>query len=138
MEEAAIMERVTGSTDCWAPMIPVQKSNGKLRICLDLRRLTSAVKRSRFVPPTLEDIAPKLAGTHYFSKLNASNGYWQIPLHSDSAKLTTFMTVFGTFCFKRLPFGIMSAPEIFQSLMSDLRSQLLFVQMLVVMELAGF
>ena len=39
-------ERVTGPTDCCAPMVPVQKSNGKLRICLDLRRLTSAVKRS--------------------------------------------------------------------------------------------
>ena len=39
-------ERVTGPTDCCAPMVLVQKSNGKLRICLDLRRLTSAVKRS--------------------------------------------------------------------------------------------
>ena len=101
-------------------MVPVQKSNGKLRICVDLRRLNSAVKRSRFVLPTLEDIAPKLAGAQYFSKLDASSGFWQIPLHPDSAKLTTFMTPFGRFCFRRLPFGITSAPEIFQSLMSDL------------------
>ena len=120
MEEAGIIEKVAESTEWCVPMVPVQKSNGKLRICVDLRRLNSAVKRSRFVLPTLEDIAPKLAGAQYFSKLDASSGFWQIPLHPDSAKLTTFMTPFGRFCFRRLPFGITSAPEIFQSLMSDL------------------
>ena len=62
MEEAAIIERVTGPTEWCAPMVPVQKSNRKLRICVDLRKLNSAMKRARFVLPTLEDIAPKLAG----------------------------------------------------------------------------
>ena len=120
MEEAGIIERVTEQTVWCAPMVPVQKSNGKLGICVDLRRLNSAVKRSRFVLPTLDDVARKLAGAQYFSKLDASSGFWQIPLHPDSAKLTTFMTPFGRFCFKRLPFRITSAPEIFQSLMSNL------------------
>ena len=101
-------------------MVPVQKSNGKLRICVDLRKLNGAVQRARFLLPTLEDIAPKLAGIQYFSKLDASSGFWQIPLHPDSAKLTTFITPFGRFCFKRLPFGITCAPEIFQFLMTDL------------------
>ena len=100
-------------------MVPVQKSNGKLRICVDLRKLNSAVTRARFVLPTLEDVAPKLAGARYFSKLYASSGFWQIPLHPESAKLTTFITPFRRFCFKRLPFGITCAPEIFQGLMTD-------------------
>ena len=101
-------------------MVPVQKSDGKLRICVDLRKLNTAVKRARFVLPTLEDIAPKLAGAQYFSKLDASSGFWQIPLHPDSAKLTTFITPMGRFCFKRLPFGITGAPEIFHCQMTDL------------------
>ena len=66
MEEAGIIERVTEPTEWCVPMVPVQKSNGKLRICVDLRRLNSAVKRSRFVLPTLVDIAPNLAGAQYF------------------------------------------------------------------------
>jgi len=94
MEEAGISERVTVPTEWCAPMVTVQKSNGKLRICVDLRKLNSAVQRARFVLPTLEDIAPKLAGARYFSKLDASSGFWQIPLHPDSAKLTTFVTPF--------------------------------------------
>ena len=96
-------------------MVPVQKSNGKLRICVDLRKLDGAVKRARFVLPTLEDIAPKLAGAQYFSKLDASSGFWKtVP------KLPTFITPIGRFCFKRLPFGITCAPEIFQCQVTDL------------------
>ena len=55
---------------------------------------------------TLEDVAPKLAGAKYFSKLDASSGLWQIPLHPESAKLSTF--------------GITCAREIFHGLMTDL------------------
>ena len=102
MEEAGVIERVTGPTEWCAPMVPVQKSNGKLRICVDLRKLNSAVTRARFVLPTSEDVAPKLAGAQYFSKLDASSGFWQIALHPESAKLTTFITPLGRFCFKRL------------------------------------
>ena len=120
MEETGIIERVTEPKEWCAPRVSVQKSNGKLRICVDLRRLNSAVKLSRLVLPTLEDIAPKLAGTRYFSKLDTSSGLWQIPLHSDIAKFTTFMTPFGRFCFKRLAFGNTSAPESFQYIISDL------------------
>ena len=120
MEDADIIERVTGPTEWFAPMVPVPKSNGKLRICVDLRKLNGPVKRARFVLPALEDIVPKLAGAQYFSKLDASSGFWQIPLHPDSAKLTMFITPMGRFCFKRLPFGITCAPEIFQCQMTDL------------------
>ena len=81
MEGARVIERVTGPTEWCAPMVPVQKSNGKLGICVDLRKLNSAVTRARFVLPTLEDVAPKLAGAQYFSKLDASSGFWQILLH---------------------------------------------------------
>ena len=99
MEEADIIERVTGPTKWCAPLVPVQKSNGKLRICVDLRKLNSAVKRTRYVLPTLEDIALKLAGAQYISKPGAASGLWQIHIHPDSAKLTTFITAEGRFCF---------------------------------------
>lgn len=58
-----------------------------------------------------------LAGARIFSKLDANMGFWQIPLTADLVKLTTFITLFGRFYFKRLPFGIVSAPEHFQNRM---------------------
>lgn len=82
--------------------------------------MNNAVKRERYILPTLEDIAPKLVGAKVFSTLDASCGFWQIPLEANCRKLTTFITPMGRFCFKRLPFGITSAPEIFQRQMSEL------------------
>ena len=79
MEEAGVIERVTGPTEWCAPMVLVQKSNGKLRICVDMRKLNSAVTRARFVLPTLEDVAPKLAGAQYLSRLDVLSDSGEYP-----------------------------------------------------------
>ena len=55
-----------------------------------------------------------------FSTLDAASGFWQIPIDEDSQLLTTFITPFGRYAFCRLPFGISTAPEIFQRKMSTL------------------
>ena len=55
-----------------------------------------------------------------FSKLDANYGFWQIPLATESRLLTTFITPFGHHCFNKLPFGISSAPELFQKWMEEL------------------
>ena len=54
-----------------------------------------------------------------FSKLDANSGFWQIGLSPESAKLTTFITPFGRFCFNRLSIGISSAPKHFQKRISQ-------------------
>lgn len=120
MEGNGIIERVTQPTDWCAPMVPVlKKSTGKARICVDLKRLNEAVKREQYILPTTDEITAKLSGATVFSSLDAASGFFQIPLHPDSCKLTTFITPFGRFNFKRLPFGITSAPEIFQRKMME-------------------
>ncbi len=119
MEENGIIEEVTQPTDWCAPMVPVLKKNGKVRICVDLKKLNEQVKRERFILPTSEEITAELSGATVFSSLDAALGFFQIPLHSESSRLTTFITPFGRYCFRRLPFGITSAPEIFQRKMSE-------------------
>ena len=64
---------------------------------------------------TIEDILPELGKANVFSKLDCLNGYWQVPLDEESSLLTTFGTPFGRYKWKRLPFGISPAGEIFQS-----------------------
>lgn len=124
MQSLGIIEEVKDATDWCAPMVPVIKKNKKPRICVDLTKLNKAVKRERFILPNLEDIAPKLSGATVFSTMDASSGFWQIPLDESSRKLTTFITPVGRFCFCRLPFGITSAPEIFQQKISSLLKDL--------------
>lgn len=120
MENNGIIERVTQPTELCAPMVPVlKKKTAKVRICVDLTKLNKSVKREHYILPTYDEITAKLSGATVFSSLDAASGFWQIPLHPDRRKLTTFITPFGKYCFKRLPFGITSAPEIFQQKMLE-------------------
>lgn len=125
MENNGVIEQVTQPTEWCAPMVPVLKRNTtKARICVDLTKLNKSVKREHYILPTPDEITAKLSGATVFSSLDAASGFWQIPLHPDSCKLTTFITPFGRYCFKRLPFGITSAPEIFQRKMLETLSEL--------------
>ena len=69
--------------------------------------------------PCVDQTLAQLSDATVFSKLDANAGFWQIPLSKDSAMLTTFVTPFGRYHFNRLPFGITSAPEVFQKQMSQ-------------------
>ena len=120
MVKCGVIEEVTEPMEWCAPMVPVPKRTADVRICVDLKKLNMAVKRERYVLPTIDDILPRLAESQVFSLLDAASVFWQIPLEKETAKLTTFITPIGRHFFKRLPFGISSPPEIFQRDMSVL------------------
>ena len=67
----------------------------------------------RDILPLLDNVLAQIGKARFFSKLDASSGFWQIELSPDLSKLTTFITPFGRYKFNRLPFGISSAPEFF-------------------------
>lgn len=113
LENLGIIQKINEPTEWVNPMVIVKKPNNKLRICLDPRELNKEIKREFFQIPTIEDILSKLNGAKVFSVLDANMGFYQIPLDRDSSKLCCFATPFGRYVFKRLPFGISSAPEIF-------------------------
>ena len=120
MEKQGIIEKIDKPTDWCAPIVPVLKPNGKVRITTDFKRLNNAVKRERYMLPCVEEVLHKLHGSKVFSKLDARSGFFQVPLDDESARLTTFITPMGRFFYKRLPQGISSAPEIFQKQMESI------------------
>lgn len=120
LERNGIIQKITDPTEWCSPMVPVVKHNGDIRICVDLNKLNKNILRERFIMPTIEELLPKLAGAVKFTKLDLHSGFYQIPLAKESHKLTTFITPLGRYCFRRVPFGISSAPEIFQRTMSEL------------------
>ena len=73
---------------------------------------------------SVDESLAKLGNSKIFSKLDVNSGFWQIPLDEESRLLTTFVTPFGRYCFNRLPFGISSAPEIFQQTLSRILEDL--------------
>ncbi|KAL8622977.1 hypothetical protein ACOMHN_027098 [Nucella lapillus] len=119
MQAASIIEEVKEATDWCAPMVPVVKPNGSVRICVDFKRLNEGVKRPHCMLPNLDDIAPQMAGAKFFTTLDAASGFFQVPLSEESSLLTTFITPFGRFAFKRVPMGISLGPECFQMKMKE-------------------
>ena len=114
MEKLGVISRVEGPTDWCSPCVVVPKKNGKIRVCIDYTKLNESVKRECHSLPTTEETLGMLGNASYLSKLDANSGYWQMEIQEDCRHLTTFITPFGRFLCNRLPFGISSAPEIFQ------------------------
>ena len=96
------------------------KKNGTLRLCLDPKDLNKAILRENYPLPTIEDVATRLHGAKVFSILDVSCGFWHVELDEASSHITTFHTPFGRYRWKRMPFGISSAPEVFQRRMHEL------------------
>ena len=109
-----IIAAVTEPTEWVSSIAAVKKKNGSLRICLDPRDLNKVILRSHYPMPTLEDVATRLDKARVFTVLDAKTGFWQINLEERSNFLTTFKTAFGRYCWLRMPFGISSAPEVWQ------------------------
>ena len=113
-----ILDPVTFSE--WAaPIVPVLKADKKtLRICGDFKKTINAA--SRYPIPRIEDLLAQLAGGKRFTKLDMSQAYQQVMLDEESKDLTVINTHRGLFRYARLPFGISSAPGIFQRIMESL------------------
>ena len=95
------------------PLRIVRKSDGRVRVCLDARQLNSAVEDDLESPPLIADLLQCFHQCNFFSKIDLTHGYWQVPLHPDSRPLTAF--TFGTtmYQFTRVPFGLKNAGSAF-------------------------
>ena len=113
MESQGIIRKVSEPTEWVSSIVYIQKKNGKLRLCLDPKDLNRAIMRCDYKTPTMEELAHKLSGAQYFSKLDAKNEYWFIPLDEKSQLLMTFHLSFMRFCFRRMPFGLVMSQDVF-------------------------
>nr|MCH9717641.1 DDE-type integrase/transposase/recombinase [Gammaproteobacteria bacterium] len=108
-------------SDWAAPIVPVMKPDKSIRICGDFKMTINKVsKLDRYPIPRIEDLFANLSGGISFSKLDLSQAYLQLTLDDDSKRYTVINTHRGLFRYNRLPFGISSAPGIFQRTMESL------------------
>ena len=115
-----ILAKLTEPTSWVSSLVIVKKPNGKKRVCLDPRDLNGAIKRSHYPPPTIEEVSTRLSRARVFRVLDATCGFWQVRLNEKSSYLTTLNTPFGRYRWLRMPFGISSAPKVWQQRMHEL------------------
>lgn len=118
--EENIVRKIEEPTEWVNSLVILEKCDKDLRLCIDPKDLNKGIQREHFRLPTKSDITSAMNGARYFSKLDASSGFYQIALDEESAKLCTFNTPFGRHCFLRLPFDITSAPKVFHETMQQL------------------
>jgi hypothetical protein len=117
LQSSGVIEKVVHS-DWAASIVPVPKKNSKFRICGDYKgTVNRELDVDQYPLPKPDDLFATLAGGKKFSKLDLSQAYQQLPLDDDSMRYVTVNTHRGLYRYTHLPFGVASAPAIFQKLM---------------------
>ena len=119
MEKLGVIHKAEEPTEWVSSLVVVEKPNGKVQLCLDPQDLNKAIQREHYPMQTVEEVAAELSDAKVFSVLDATSGFWRIKLDEKSSESLTFHTPFGQYQYLRMPFGINSAPEIFQKRMTQ-------------------
>nr|GFB99570.1 reverse transcriptase domain-containing protein [Tanacetum cinerariifolium] len=97
-------------------LVPTRLVTG-WRVCIDYRKLNEATRKDHFPLPFIDQMLERLAGNEYYCFLDRFSGYFQIPIDPKDQEKTTFTCPYGTFAYKRMPFGLCNAPGTFQRCM---------------------
>nr|VZH97142.1 unnamed protein product [Spirometra erinaceieuropaei] len=109
----------------WAsPVTLVPKKDGKLRFCIDYRRLNAVTTRDSFPLSRIDVTLEALAGAQRFSKLELKSCYWQIEMEPKDRPKTAFILPQGLFEFETMPSGLCNAAKHFQRLMHSVLAHL--------------
>jgi hypothetical protein len=117
-----------------APVVLVPKPNGDIRVCIDYRRLNTITIPDAYPIPRLDDLLHAAKPTPFMTSLDLKAGYWQIRIRKEDEDKTAFITPFGIFKFKRMPFGLRNAPATFQRLVDRFRVSLEHVKILAYLD----
>ncbi|GKB46304.1 reverse transcriptase domain-containing protein, partial [Tanacetum coccineum] len=81
------------------------------RVCIDYRKLNEATRKDHFPLPFMDQMIERLAGNEFYCFLDGFSGYFKIPIDLQDQEKTTFTCPYGTFAYRRMPFGLCNAPE---------------------------
>ena len=109
------------SNSPWASrVVLVQKEDGSLCFCIDLRCLNARTIKDAYSLPRIEETLDCLNGAKYFTSLDLKSGYWQVEMDEDSKPFTAFSVgPLGFYECEQMPFGLTNAPVTFQRLMES-------------------
>ncbi|RVW77330.1 Transposon Ty3-G Gag-Pol polyprotein [Vitis vinifera] len=97
-----------------ANVVPVPKKDGKVRVCVDFRDLNKASPKDDFPLPHIDMLVDSTAGHSMLSFMDGFSGYSQILMAPEDMEKTSFITEWGTYCYRVMPFGLKNAGATYQ------------------------
>uniref|UniRef100_A0A2N9J3X5 Reverse transcriptase domain-containing protein n=1 Tax=Fagus sylvatica TaxID=28930 RepID=A0A2N9J3X5_FAGSY len=104
-------------------LVPTKLVTG-WRMCIDYRKLNAATRKDHFPLPFIDQVLERVAGHSFYCFLDGYSGYYQIEIDLEDQDKTTFTCPFGTYAFRRMPFGLCNASATFQRCMMSIFSDM--------------
>ncbi len=128
MEDQGIIRK--SISEFASPLVMVWKKDGSLRICTDFRWLNARTLKDAHPLPHQSDCLASLGGNVYFSTMDLTSGFYNIPMHEEDKKYTAFTTPLGLHEYNRMPQGLCNSPASFMRMMLSIFGDLNFTQLL--------
>ena len=114
-------------------LIPTRVTSG-WRVCIDYRKLNAGTRKDHFPLPFVDQMLERVAGHEFYCFLDGYSGYNQIEIALEDQEKTTFTCPFGTFAFRKMPFGLCNAPGTFQRCMMGIFSDMIEIILEIFMD----
>ena len=135
IEKMLAAKVIRHSNSPWAsPIVLITKKDGSVRFCVDYRKLNSITKRDVYPLPRIDDSLATLSEGRWFSTMDLTSGYWQIPVDEESREKTAFISVSGLYEFNVMPFGLSNSPATFQRFLDVVLAGLKWKSLLVYLD----
>ena len=135
VDELVTHDYVEPAASPWASnVLLVRKKDGSYRLCVDYRSLNAVTYKDAYPLPHIDTCLGTMNGASWFSTIDLRSGYHNIPIKENDKDKTAFVTRRGSFRYKVLPFGLSTAPSVFQRLMDLVLCGLTYVTCLVYLD----
>ena len=122
LEQSGIIRK--GDSPWASPICLVQKKSGKIRPCVDYRRLNAITVKDAFLLPRINDCLDAVAGAKLFTSLDLTPSFHQVPIKEEDIPKTAFCTKYGLYEYLTMPMGMSNSPAALQWLMGLVLNQL--------------